>query len=53
MRVPIAQSPASVNSRKHIGYWEGDTLIGAGHKQVIVTLVERKSDMALLGKVPF
>jgi IS30 family transposase len=53
MRVPIAQRPASVNSRKHIGHWEGDTVIGAGHKQAIVTLVERKSGMALLAKVPF
>ena len=49
----IAQRPASVNSRKHIGHWEGDTVIGAGHKQAIVTLVERKSGMGLLAKVPF
>ena len=28
-------------------------MIGAGYKQAIVTLVERKSGMALLGKVPF
>jgi IS30 family transposase len=48
-RAPIAQRPASVNSRKHIGHWVGDTVIGAGHKQAIVTLVERKSGMA----VPF
>jgi transposase, IS30 family len=53
MRVPIALRPASVNSRKHIGHWEGDTVIGAGYKQAIVTLVERKSGMALLAKVPF
>jgi IS30 family transposase len=53
MRVPIAQRPTSVNSRKHIGHWEGDTVIGAGHKQAIVTLVECKSGMALLAKVPF
>jgi IS30 family transposase len=53
MRVPIVQRPASVNNRKHIGHWEGDTVIGAGHKQAIVTLVERKSGMALLAKVLF
>jgi len=28
-------------------------VIGAGHKQAILTLVERKSGMALLAKVPF
>lgn len=28
-------------------------MIGAGYKQAIVTLVERKNGMALLGKVPF
>jgi IS30 family transposase len=39
MRVPIALRPARVSSRKHIGRWEGDTVIGAGHKQAIVTLV--------------
>jgi len=53
MRAPIAQRPVSGNSRNHIGHWEGDTVIGAGHKQAIVTLVERKSSMALLAKVPF
>jgi len=30
-----------------------NTLIVAGHKQAILTLVERKSGMALLAKVPF
>ena len=29
-----------------------DTIIGKGHKQAIVTLTERKSRFALLGKVP-
>lgn len=52
MRVPIAQRPASVNSRKHIGHCEGNTVVGAGHKQAIVTLVERKICVALLVKVP-
>jgi hypothetical protein len=35
-----------------VGHWEGDTVIGAAHKQAIVTLVERKSGFALLAKVP-
>ena len=34
-----------------MGHWEGDTVIGAAHKQAIVTLVERKSGFALLAKV--
>ena len=34
-----------------MGHWEGDTVIGAAHKQVIVTLVERKSGFAVLAKV--
>ena len=32
-------------------HWEGDTVIGAAHKQAIVTLVERKSGFAVLAKV--
>lgn len=34
-----------------MGHWEGDTLIGAAHKQAIVTLVDRKSGFAVLAKV--
>ena len=50
-RRPIAQRPASVESRRQVGHWEGDTVIGAGHKQAIVTLVERKSGFAVLAHV--
>ena len=50
-RRPIAQRPASVESRRQMGHWEGDTVIGAGHKQAIVTLVERKSGFAVLAHV--
>lgn len=31
----------------------GDAVIGEGHKQAILTLVECKSGIALLAKVPF
>ncbi len=50
-RRPIAQRAASVEARCRIGHWEGDTLIGAGHKQAIVSLVERKSGFCLLAHV--
>jgi len=50
-RRPIAQRAASVEARCRIGHWEGDTLIGSGHKQAIVSLVERKSGFCLLAHV--
>lgn len=34
-----------------MGHWEGDTVIGAAHKQDIVTLVEHNSGFAVLAKV--
>jgi len=34
-----------------VGHWVGDTVIGTGHKQAIVTLVERKSGFAVLAHV--
>ena len=50
-RRPIHERPANVELRRTVGHWEGDTVIGAGHKQAIVTLVERKSGYAVLMKV--
>jgi IS30 family transposase len=50
-RRPIAERPKSVETRSQIGHWEGDTVIGAGHQQAIVTLVERKSGFAVLRHV--
>jgi transposase, IS30 family len=50
-RRPIASRPAAVETRSRVGHWEGDTVIGAGHKQAIVSLVERKSGLAMLAKV--
>jgi IS30 family transposase len=51
-RRPISVRPPSVEARNRIGHWEGDTLIGAGRKQAIVSLVERKSGYCLLAHVP-
>jgi IS30 family transposase len=50
-RRPISERPKHVEKRRKIGHWEGDTLIGKGHKQAIVSLVERKSGYAVLAKV--
>lgn len=47
----IEERPAIVNSRKRLGDWEVDMLVGKRHTQAIVTLTERKSLLTLLGKV--
>ena len=48
---PISERPQHIEARSQIVHWEGDTVIGAAHKQAIVTLVERKSGYALIAKV--
>jgi len=50
-RTCIEQRPAIVGQKGRFGDWEGDTIIGKGHKGAIVSLVERKSTYTLLGKV--
>ncbi len=50
-RVSIESRPAAVEARTRVGHWEGDTIIGARHRQAIVSLVERKSRYTLLTKV--
>jgi len=48
----IEERPTRVNTRKRIGDWEVDTLIGKQQKHAMLTLTERKSRFTLLGKVP-
>ena len=50
-RVSIDERPAIVDIRQRLGDWEVDTIIGKGHRHAIVSLVERKSRLALLRKV--
>lgn len=50
-RRPISERPVHIESRRQIGHWEGDTIIGAGHQQAIVSMVERKSGYVVLAKV--
>lgn len=50
-RRPLSERPVHIEGRKQIGHWECDTVIGANHKQAIVTVVERKSGYAVIAKV--
>jgi len=50
-RRSIEERPAIVEERSRIGDWESDTIIGQGHQQAIVTIVDRKSRLLLMQKV--
>ena len=51
-RVDIDQRPAIVAEKSRIGDWEADTIIGAGHKGIIMSHVDRKSKYTKLAKLP-
>jgi transposase, IS30 family len=50
-RVGIDQRPEIVENKIRIGDWEGDTVVGQNHQGALVTLVDRKSKLTLIGKV--
>lgn len=47
----IEERPAIVNTRKRLGDWEVDTIMGRQHKQAILTLTERKSRFTVVSKL--
>jgi IS30 family transposase len=47
----ISERPAEVETRARVGHWEADTLLGTGSKDCVVTLVERKTGLVLIGKL--
>jgi IS30 family transposase len=47
----IGQRPAIADTRQQIGHWEGDTLLGAGDRHCLLSLVERKTGYVVLGKL--
>jgi IS30 family transposase len=51
-RVGIERRPAIVDSNTEVGHWEGDTVIGANHQGVLLTLVERVTKYTLIVKLP-
>jgi IS30 family transposase len=48
-RVSIEERPRIVDSRRRYGDWEVDTVIGRQGGAVLVTLVERKSKLSVMG----
>lgn len=49
---PITARPAAVETRRELGHWEGDTMLGAGQAgPCVLTLVERKTGYVLVGKL--
>ena len=48
-RVDISERPAIVEDKERIGDWELDTVIGAGHKGVLVTMVDRAAKLLIVG----
>ncbi len=47
----ISERPKSVESKRIKGHWEIDTVMGKGTLDCIVTLVERKTGFAQIGKL--
>ncbi len=54
-RLPNCRSiklrPAIVETKRRLGDWEADTIIGKNHQGAIVTLTERKSKLLLMRRV--
>jgi transposase, IS30 family len=48
--VRIDGRPDVINHRRRYGDWEGDTIVGKGRRSALVTLVERKSGYARIGR---
>jgi IS30 family transposase len=47
----ISERPASAEHRRRVGHWEIDTVVGGGEKDCVLTLVERKTGYAMIGKL--
>lgn len=47
----ISERPLYIEQRQELGHWEADTIVGKGHQQALVSLVERRSRFTLLFKV--
>lgn len=50
-RVDISLRPAEVAAKSRVGDFEGDTVIGKGHRGAIMTMVERKTKVTLMARL--
>jgi transposase, IS30 family len=50
-RQSIDDRPPVVEQRERLGDWEADTIVGKGHQQAMLSLVERRSRFTLLHKL--
>lgn len=51
-RISIDQRPKTVQARKRIGHWEGDSLVSRKSLVALNSLVERKTRLLMLTKLP-
>jgi IS30 family transposase len=51
-RIDISERPAIVERKTRVGDWEGDTVAGAGHRGGLLTLVERKTKLTKIVRLP-
>lgn len=49
--ISIEERPSEVADRSVAGHWEGDLIMGKGHKSAIGTIVERKARAVILVKL--
>ena len=47
----ISERPIEVEARSRVGHWEADTVAGAGGRDCVATLVERKTGLVHIGKL--
>jgi len=50
-RVDIDSRPEIVAKKLRIGDWEGDTIVGRGHKSGLITLVDRVAKFTIITKI--
>jgi IS30 family transposase len=51
-RTDISERPIEADNRERLGDYEGDTVIGKGHKGVLVTLVDRRTRETKIKALP-
>jgi transposase, IS30 family len=49
---PISERPPEVEERREVGHREADTVLGTGSTDCVLTLVERKTGLVIVGQLP-